>query len=122
MDKPSTGLSALSALDWIAVVLVGMGAMFCAAFPFGLGPAYAAMFRDFGSELPAITELALSTWFPLTLAAAPAGALALALGVRLPLGTRRLVIVLGFLLSLAAIGVCLVAVYAPIFALARAVK
>ena len=114
----------LTALDWIAVVLVGVGALFCIGFPFLIAPAFAAMFADFGTReaLPQLTRLGLTIWFPLMLGLNPASIAFYALSGHHTLGRRRLLIVVAFVLSLLASGLCLAAMYAPVFALAGKIK
>lgn len=120
MKDPENPLSELTALDWIAVVGVGCGALFCFLFPFLIAPTFTKMFLDFGNaaELPNITQLGMTTWFPLMLGLNPASVVFHALSGKHTLGRRRLLIVAAFVLALIACGICLVAMYAPIFALA----
>ena len=48
MKEPEHPLNGLTALDWIAVLLVCAGALFCFLFPFLIAPRFAKMFSDFG--------------------------------------------------------------------------
>lgn len=119
MKDPRDPIAELTVLDWVGVVLVGLGCLFCALFPFLVAPAFARMFAELKSaELPDITQLGLTVWFPLMLGLNPASIVFYALSGRLTLGRRRLFLVLAFLLSMAASGVLLYAMYAPIFQLA----
>lgn len=120
--ETATGPGDLTALDWIAAVLTALGGLFCASFPFLAAPAFAEMFADFGGPLPAITRLGLTLWFPLVLAAIPFTVLAVALLRRVTLGRRRALIVASFVLTVAASGLCLYSMYAPIFALAGTIR
>lgn len=115
-------ISELSALDWIGVGLVGLGSLFCFLFPFLIAPAFKQMFADFGGELPDLTQLGLTVWFPLMLGLNPASVAFYAVAGPLTPGRRRVFIVLAFVLSLAACAVCLVAMYAPIFAMAGKIQ
>ncbi len=125
MNAAEDGASSeLTALDWIAVVLAGLLALSLVAFPLAVTPAFAAMFRDFGGPLPWLTRLVLRPWLAPALALAPAGLLALGLGPRAAasIGQRRALVVAAFVLGLGAVALCLLALYAPIFALAGAIK
>jgi hypothetical protein len=112
----------MTALDWIGAVVASFGALFCFQFPFFSAPAFGKMFQDFGGALPAITQLGLTVWFPLLLGIVPASLLGLALAGPFSLAARRGLIVGAFLLSIVVGGVCLYAMYAPIWALAGAIK
>lgn len=118
-DNP---LEELTALDWIAVVGVCAAALFCFQFPFLTAPHFAKMFADFGGELPDLTQLAMTTWFPLMLGLNPASIVFHALSGKHTLGRRRLLIVVAFVVGLIACGVCLVAMYAPVFAIAGRIQ
>lgn len=121
LPSPETNLSpnALTALDWIALVLaVGLTAGL-ELFPFLVAPRYAAMFDAFGAgPLPALTQLSLSRWFPIVLALAPLAGIGAALVERQTIGRRRALIVVSFFASLVALGICVVGLYLPLFALA----
>ncbi len=112
----------LSALDWIAFGLAVLGVFFCLQFPFGLAGTYAKMFRDFGGELPVITRLALSVWFPLLLGAVPVLPLVLSLDSKRGLGTQRAMVVVGFFSAMAAVTLLMLAMYAPIQQLAGQIQ
>ncbi len=113
----------LTALDWIAVVLSGLLALSLVTLPLAVAPAFAAMFRDFGGPLPAVTRLVLQPWLAPALSLAPVGLLAAALSrPHASLRERRVLIVAAFVLGLGAGAFCLCSLYAPIFALAGAIK
>ena len=122
MKDPENPLKELTALDWIAVLLVCAGALFCFLFPFLIAPRFAKMFADFGGELPNITQLGMTVWFPLMLGLNPASIVFHALSGKHTLTKRRLLIVGAFVMAMVACGVCLISVYAPIFALAGNIK
>ncbi len=115
-----------TALDWIGVSLSALMVLSLLAFPFTIAPSFAAMFAEFGSALPAVTRAALTPWAvpSLGLVAASPTAIAVAapaLGVG-PLGVRRSLVVIGFLLGLGVFAAALYAMYAPIFELAGTIK
>ncbi len=99
-----------------------MGATFCFRFALVVGPSFQKMFEDFGGEIPALTRLALMPWFPLLLGLIPASMVALALSGKPSLGVRRGLLVGAMVLSLSASGLCLCALYLPIFEIAGAIK
>lgn len=108
----------LTAGDWIGVVLVGLCAVFCFQFPFIVGPPFAKMFRDFGSALPPLTELGLTTWFPLMLGLNPASVAFYAVAGQHSLKRRRALIVGAFVLGMIAVSVLVAAMYQPAFQIA----
>jgi hypothetical protein len=111
-----------TALDWIAVALTLMVAMGIVVLVVGIAPAFAGMYADFGAAdaLPALTRFVLSP------AAAALGLVPSALagaGLRArPIAVRRGFVVVGFLVGLAMLGLCLVGLYMPIFAVTDAVR
>lgn len=107
-------------------VLVGVGTVALALLLVLQGivaPTFASMFRDFGGELPALTRLALG-WSlagvggALWLACTAAGTALLLAGHRT---AGRTALTAAVLLTFAASGVLLVALYLPVFQLAGAV-
>jgi len=113
----------LTAVDGIAVFVTALLTAFLLAFPLWVAPAFEAMFRDFGAaSVPALTRLVLSRWLPLGLAATTAVGPVLACIPAIPIAYRRGVLVAALVFGCAAVGVCLVGLYAPIFALAGAIK
>ena len=110
----------LTAGDWAAVVLTGLCVLFCLQFPFVVAPQFAKMFADFGNaELPALTQLGLTTWFPLMLGLNPASVAFYAVATPTAgLQRRRFFLVVAFVMGLGAAGLCLVSVYLPVFSLA----
>lgn len=118
----SSELTELTALDWIGVGLVGLGTLFCFVFPVVIAPMFANTFADFGGELPDLTQLALTVWFPLMLGLNPASLAFYGVSGPLTLGRRRLFIVLALLLSLAACATCAIAMYLPVFSLAGKIE
>jgi hypothetical protein len=126
-DRASTGrggLAELAVLDWIGLVVVAPSVVFLLAAPLVVTPAFAAMFADFGSSssLPAITRLAMSWWLPPVLAGVPLALVLAALTGRRPLGARRLLGVVAFLSGAAGAALYLVGMYAPVYAIAGAIR
>jgi hypothetical protein len=113
----------LTALDGIAVFLTGLLAAGLVAFPFAVGRSFERLFADFGATSPpALTRLVLSVWFPCALGALVAGGPVLACIPAVPLVYRRRVLVAAFVLGCVSVGVCLVGLYLPVFALAEGIK
>ncbi len=114
----------LTALDGIGVFLTALVAAALVAFPFVVGPRFEAMFHEFGAmdALPLLTRLVLSAWIPIGLGAATASGAVLGCVPAIPLGVRRGVLVGAFVMGCAAIAVCLVGLYLPIFLLAGAIS
>jgi hypothetical protein len=113
-----------TALDWIAVALSTLLVVALFAFPFTVARSFARMFADFGGALPLMTRLALTPWAApaLGLVAASPTAIAVALPAKGSLGLRRGLVVIGFLLGVAALAGAMYAMYAPIFELAGKIK
>jgi hypothetical protein len=113
----------LTALDWIGVVVVAIGISWIALLiPFVYGPAFAAMFRDFGGPLPFATRLILLRWPSVILGLIPSGILAASLTGTRTLANRRALIVAAFVGALLMLGLSMWALYAPIFALAGRIQ
>ncbi len=111
-------------LDWVGTIVAAFAGVGLLLFPLA-GRSYAAMYRDFGSheQLPALTKLATSGWFPTVLATVVVSCMVL--GVfrpGTPLSVRRAWIVGAFLVGCAGFALCLVGTYLPVFALAGAVR
>lgn len=109
-------------LDWIGVVLAAFSAVGLLLFPVA-GRTFAGMYKDFGSsgDLPGLTRLATSAWFPPLLALFVGASIAMGLRRR-PLGVRRAWVVSAFVLGGVSFGLCLVGAYLPVFAIAGAVR
>jgi hypothetical protein len=111
-----------TALDWIAVVLTGLGVAGLVAFPFVVAPAFETMFAEFGNmSLPRITNLALRPWAAPTLGLLAASPTAVALAMRHPdtLVVRRGLVVLGFFGVAGALALMVYGLYVPIVDLAQ---
>jgi hypothetical protein len=108
-------------LDRFGFLLGGLGVVGLATFPI-VGRRYAAMFSDFGGQLPTLTLLAISWWFPVLLALVDVCLLAAFAGPWLPLRSRRASIVAALLVAGVGFALCVVGLYLPIFSLAGAIK
>lgn len=110
-------------LDWIGTIVAGCAVAALAAFPYE-GRSFDAMFRDFGAreQLPLLTRLALTPWFPELLSLPAVVALVIGLRGSAPLKRRRLAVVTAFCLGVIGLGVCLAGVYEPIFDVAGKVR
>jgi hypothetical protein len=121
-SSDDASLGRLTALDWIAVVLTTKLVVALELFPHLIAPRFAAMFADLGTvQLPLLTRLTLSVWFPTLLALLPLGMVVTALARRQVIARRRGLIVVAFLFGLAALGVCVVGTYLPVLQLAASV-
>ena len=112
----------LTELDWLGAAITSLGVMFCCLFALYIGPRFKKIFADFGGEYTALTQLALEPWFPLVFGVIPALMIALALVGTASLGVRRGLIVGALFLSFSASGLCLYAIYSPIFAARELMK
>ena len=109
-------------LDWIGTLIAATTALGLLVFPIA-AQSFATMFREFGSrDLPALTRLALSWWFPVVLALPVIATFGLGLRGSAPIQHRRAWVVVAFVLGCFGIGICLVGVYLPIFSLAGSIK
>lgn len=102
--------------------MTSLGVMFCFHVAFFIGPRFQKPLEDFGGEIPALTRLALMPWFPLLLGLIPSFMVVLALAWKTSLGVRRALIAGALFLSLSASGLCLYALFSPLFAIAEALK
>ncbi len=82
---------------------------------------FAGMYRDFGGPTPVLTQLVLAGWIPIGVAVPSLAALALGAFNR-TLGRRRAFVVGAFALGGVGLGVSLVGLYLPLFALANALS
>lgn len=123
MHPQDTAPEGFTVLDWIGAVLSAFGVLGLLVFPIA-GRTFARMYDDVSgsSDLPIVTRLATSVWFPLLLAIPAIACLALALRRGTALRRRRALVVGAFLSSATSFGVCLVGVYLPLFTLARAIR
>ena len=104
----------LTVVDGIGVILTGLEALFCLTFPVTLAPRFAAAISDFGGELPLITRLGFSGWFPIALGIVPIVLLVYGVRPKSAIRSRRRMIGLAFLTAFAGATVCLWSVYGPI--------
>lgn len=117
-------LAQLTVLDWIGLVSVAPAVAFLLAAPLVVTPAFAELFANFGSDsnVPAITRLVMAWWLPPALALVPAALVIAAISGQRALARRRLLGVAAFLCGAAGVALYLVGMYAPIFAIAGAVR
>ncbi len=115
MREPENPLQDFTVFDWLAVGATGLAVLFCFQFPFLAAPAFAKMFKDFGGELPDLTQLALTVWFPLMLGLNPASIVFHALAQKHTLSRRRLLIAAALVMSLGFSGLLVLAMYLPVF-------
>jgi hypothetical protein len=110
----------LTTLDSIGAALAGFTSLGLLAFPIA-GRSFATMFEDFGSrvQLPLLTRLATSIWFPPTLGVLVAAWVVAGIVGRLPMSQRRGCIVGAFIGGCVGIALCLIGAYLPIFELAQ---
>jgi hypothetical protein len=123
MQPTAERAGVFTALDWLGMMHAGFSALGLLLFPVA-GRSFGSMFRDLGSgeQLPALTKLAISGWFPILLGLVVLSLVLTGLRRALPLSRRRLALVGAFVLGGAGIGVCLIGIYLPIFAVADAVQ
>ena len=105
-----------------------LGTAFAVVFVIGLfafpviAKSFLAMYAEFEVELPGLTKLVLTSWFPPTLALLPAFLVANGMRTSLGMPKRRLSIFAAFLLSSAMFAACLWGIYAPVFRIADAIE
>lgn len=116
--RTSDDISALSALDWIAVLIVAGGVVFCVSFPGTIGAPFRSMFQELGSTPTGLTGLVLSSWFVPVVVLVPVALLTFGMLPRQPLGRRRALIVAAFVAVALCAVMCLVSMYLPVFELA----
>lgn len=112
----------LTIVDWIGVLVVALGVAFLMVFPFAVADRFAAVFRELGGPLPAVSRLVLTPWFSPAVALVPVGLLVAAFTRRPSLGVWRALVAGAFATVLVSTTVCMVGLYAPIVALAGAIK
>jgi hypothetical protein len=117
--RESESANAFTVLDWIGVVLT-MGQIMGLFFFPTIAVAFADMYADFGGSLPLLTRFVTQPWFTIVL-----GVICLSVFslqwlkfFKSRLKRRRAVVVLSFLLASAAMAVCVIGLYLPIFKLA----
>jgi len=119
--EPAASRQPFTALDWIGTVVAGCSIAAMVLFPVG---SFGAMFRDLGAreELPLLTRMALSPWFRVAFALPAVAAIALGLRAPRPMAQRRAWIAVAFVLGGVGLGLCVVAMYLPIFEIAGKIK
>jgi amino acid transporter len=111
----------LALLDWMGIGIAALPTMRIIAFSLG---GWRAMFRDFGAldELPWLTRVVLLPWVPPVLALPAIVALFMVYRTRRRKAQRRQWIVAAMILAFLGIGLCVVAMYLPIFDLAGKIQ
>ena len=114
----------LTAGDWIAVGLNALLAVALLSFPFVVGRAFAEMYAEFGSALPAMTRIGLMPWPGMGLGLGVAALTGLAVAPNGPdgIGIRRALLVGAFFGGVFALAGLLYTMYAPMFDLAGRVR
>jgi len=110
-----------SAMDILVAGVAAIASVALVASPFAVAPPMAAMYRDFATELPWATELALA-WWP-----SPLSGLALTALVALALSRgdvlhRRVLLAASALLGVVLVGALWYALYLPLHQLACAIS
>jgi hypothetical protein len=106
----------LTALDGIAVVITGFQAAVLFAFPW-LAEGFVRMLSEFCRKdpFPSLTVLAMTVWFPVMLGATAAIGPVLGCIPAVPVRVRRRVLIAAFAFGCAALGVCVMGLYLPLF-------
>ncbi len=113
----------LTTLDRMGIVIASSTAIGLMLFPVA-GATFSGMFTDVGAskDLPLLTRLATSAWFPLLLVLPVVACLVMGLRRKTPLAVRRAWIVGAFALGCVSFALCLVGMYLPVFAIANAIR
>jgi hypothetical protein len=112
----------LQSLDIAGIVTSALGAIGLFLFPLASAP-FAAMFKDLGgAELPVLTRVALTAWFPLLLGGIASTCAFLGARLRGSISRRRALIVVAVLVAGAGVIACVIGMYLPIFTLAGSIK
>jgi hypothetical protein len=121
---PDRQAGSFTVLDWIGALFAGKAVIGLLAFWFVAGRSFESTFRDLGSaeQLPMLTRIVISSWFPTTVGLIAAVGLALGIRPGAALRRRRAWIVGAFVLGGAGLGLCVVGAYLPVFELAGKIK
>jgi hypothetical protein len=111
-------VSKLGPLEWAAVVVGGNMSVLLLGFSPAVGRRFGAMFDDFGGRVPLLTSLVVR-WYVPTLAGLVVAALLLT-GLRL--ARLRGLLGVAAVLGVGCFSACVYGIYAPIWALAGAIK
>ena len=107
-------------LDRLATYLAAAPALVLVAFPL-VSRTFADMYKDFGGPLPWSTRVALLPWFPLLLAAVVVALLVVASRAG-TLSSRRILIAFAFVFGCTSVGLCILAMYLPLFGVAGSIQ
>lgn len=111
----------LTSMDWIALVIVGVGALALVGFAF-VSRAYGAMYRDFAAVLPFATRIAVKPWAGPIAALVPVTIVASVFRQRRSLAMRRGTIAVAFAIELIILAGLTYALYEPLVALSSSVS
>ena len=123
-DSGSSGrvsLTEFTVFDWIGTIGTGWFALKLIAFAV-LGDQLRAQWREFGGEMPLLTQWVSGTWFPGLLCLLSVAVLLAAFRRNLTIGQRRAWIVASFVASSGFAALCLVGTFLPIFEMASALN
>jgi hypothetical protein len=99
---------------------VAVSGLVSLALPLAIAPMFRRLSESLGAGASGGFGRLLQGWPPLALGLAPLALVVYALAVRQPVGRRRLMLVLAFMLTVLAGGMFLVALYATLFSMAGA--
>jgi len=114
--------SILGVVDWVFVFVTVPLALAVVVFPIAWAPGLAAMYQDFGSALPALTQwllqgVLMALWGMVALAVVVAACVL----VRSSVGVRRGMLVGALLWTCLGVAVTWLAVYLPLFEMTEGV-
>lgn len=112
-------MRSLTGLDIVALAVSAISLLLIVACTFMVLPHFASMFADFGGELPAVTRLVLTPWFPPAMGLI-APAIAAEAIARHQARTERLIVAIVLAVALPTLG--LIGLYLPIFTIAGSIK
>ena len=121
MDE-SKSVNKFTILDWIGIFYVVIHIIALFVIP-KITPFFKEMYISFGEALPALTSVVITPWFSIILGIICVSIFSLQWhkSIKISINRRRAVIVLSFFISGAALSLCVVGFYLPIFDMAGAV-
>lgn len=108
--------------DAISLAFAAFGLEWAVVAVLKVQPSFAAAFTDFGSTLPAFTELCLRPWLPISSALVPLAISGAGVVSGATLNVRMLLMGLTIFLTLTLPGVLMYGIYLPVFEIANAIK
>ncbi len=110
-------------LDWAGIVVSAAAILALLTFTVVVAPTWRAMLSDFGSVLPVVTSLALTSWFAPTAAVPALAALVIAfVAPELSMPRRRLAVVVALAVACASAGFIVAALHLPTISMADALR